>query len=177
MIHSIAKIERWVRVSSHDLVVGGKRPLSNGYKRSLLRLVASTIIDIGNFGGADAAETAETVLDHRPELRGKWDQAYIERLAKQILHAEVKSLSKVYSTLFAALNGEHFGGTLPPYEVRVVFDVHSFVGLPIGDSTIKEVVRRDDVRCIFLRFTEEAYMLDVLLCEMRKADSELTSYQ
>jgi hypothetical protein len=59
----------------------------------------------------------------------------------------------------------------------VVFDIHSFVGLPIGDSVIKAAVRRDDARCIFLRFTEEAYMLDALLCEMRKADLELTSYQ
>jgi hypothetical protein len=90
-------------------------------------------------------------------------------MAQSLLAADVLSLSKRYTELFGEFNARYCSGRLPPYEVRVVFDLHMVANEPIYMGSVSSGLIRFNERCIYLRCTQHVRMTAALVHEMAHA--------
>jgi hypothetical protein len=121
-----------VDISPNDLIIRS-RGFSEfqRFDESLLRFVAGAIVELSDCGGTDGCSAAEFVCSKHPEAGLRWDRECIEEIAQLLLEADIVSVSKHYTELFAEFNARYFCGRLHPYELRVVFDLHMVTNEPI----------------------------------------------
>ena len=120
-------------------------------------------------GGTDAYSVAELVCEDRQELKQRWGWKYIEAMAQSLLAADVLSLSKRYTELFREFNARYCSGRLPPYEVRVVFDLHMVANEPIYMGSVSSGLIRFNECCLYMRYTRDFCMAATLVHEMAHA--------
>ena len=135
----------------------------------LLSIVASIIVELQDYGGTYAQPAAEVVCEEHPELKECYGQEFIEAVALSILSADVVNLSKRYTEHFSAFNASYFGGHLPQYEVRVVFDLHTVANEPVYRGSVSSGLIRFEERCIYIRYTDDSSMIETLVHEMAHA--------
>jgi hypothetical protein len=159
-----------VDISPNDLIIRS-RGFSEFpcFDESLVRFAADAIVELSDCGGTDARSAAELVCKDHPEAVLRWDREYIEEIAQLLLEADIVSLSKHYTELFAEFNARYFHGRLPPYEVRVVFDLHIVANEPVCRGRVSTGLIRLEERCIYVRYTRQAIMIDTLVHEMAHA--------
>jgi len=159
-----------IQISPDDLIVrsGGLAEFPN-CDEHLLSLVASTIVELSDCGGTDAYSAAGLVCEDHPESGQRWGRKYVEAIAQSLLAADILSLSKRYTELFTEFNARYFGGRLPAYEVRVVFDLHRVANEPIYMGAVSSGLIRFDERCIYIRYTQVVCLAATLVHEMAHA--------
>ena len=97
----------------------------------LLRASATVAVELMDCGGASEVDVAEMLREDHPELAGQYPESTLREIAWLILHAELPGLSKHFQALFDEFNDRYFCGKLPPYQVRLVFDLHRAAKEPV----------------------------------------------
>ena len=97
----------------------------------LLRACAAVTVEHMDCGGTDEVSVAEWLGETHPELAGQYPESTLREIAWLILHAELPGLSKHFQALFDEFNDRYFCGKLPPYQVRLVFDLHRAAKEPV----------------------------------------------
>lgn len=120
-------------------------------------------------GGTDAYSAVEFIREEHPDLELGWGREYIKAVAQSLVGAAIVGLSERFTELFPGFNTRYFGNRLPPYEVRVVFDLHVVAKEPICMSSVSSGLIRFDERCIDIRYSQEFPMTAMLVHEMAHA--------
>jgi hypothetical protein len=137
------------------------------------QVVAQEIVALLDTGcNTDAEWVVWMVLEFHPEVGRMCSVQALHSIATKVLHSEIPEQSEHFENLFEEFNERYFGNQLPHYRVRVVYDVHRVAAEPItrrgdsGEELIDECLLRFDERTIYLRFSEDGYMLNFLVHEM-----------
>jgi hypothetical protein len=167
MIHNSSDA---IQISGKDLIAGSGGPTTfQQWDEHLLGIVAHSIVELNDAGGTNAYYAAEFVCEEHPDLESRWGREYIQELTQSLMAADIVSLSKHFTELFAEFNTRFFGNRLPPYDVRVVFNLHIVAKEPILMRSVSSGLVRFDERSIYIRYTEPTSMTGTLVHEMAHA--------
>jgi hypothetical protein len=158
------------QISGNDLIARSGGPTTfQDCDEHLLDIVAHSIVELNDAGGTNTYYAAEFVCEKHPNLEPRWGREYIQAVAQSLVAADIVSLSKRFTELFAEFNTRFFGNRLPPYEVRVVFNLHIVAKEPILMGSVSSGLVRFDERSIYIRYTEPTSMTATLVHEMAHA--------
>jgi hypothetical protein len=126
--------------------------------QELKRAVHKMFIAVMDNGGGTAEDVADIICELYPNLSATYGKDHIQRLVVLRLHAELPTLSRAYTAVFAHFNSRYFDNRLPQYVISVVYDVDSEDGIGCICANLN---------LIRLRVTEnERWMIANLLCLM-----------
>src|SRR5258708_445259 len=95
--------------------------------------VSATIIELMDCGGTMPMATYHVLLEETPEVLDGFPEQELIDLCDQIQRSELPEKSREFQVLFREFNLEYFGGRLPDYDIRVVYDVDYWAGCPLHD--------------------------------------------
>lgn len=99
--------------------------LNANFVASRLEEIISTVtVELMNYGGTTPPQTYDMLVEDFPDLCKLFDRDHLIARCKGIQQAELPDESKRLHELFQAYNHSYFGGRLPSYTVRVVYDVN-----------------------------------------------------
>jgi hypothetical protein len=109
-----------------------ERPPRSSSARSAEALLASiikiSIVELRGCYGSDGLDTCQFVAEIEPELCKAVGMSRVMELCRDLHLAEDPGLTEWYAARFYQLNKAHFDGCLEDYDVRVVYDVYTWVG-------------------------------------------------
>jgi hypothetical protein len=131
--------------------------------------VSATIIDLMDGGGTFPIQTYDFLAEDSPEVLVGLSRQELIDFCNAIQRSEVPEASRQFQELFREFNHRYFAGSLPEYEVRVVYDVAYWAGLPFHEGDILGI-HQQELRRILIRIAHDhSVMVSILLYEMVRA--------
>ncbi len=89
----------------------------------LEELVKAMTVELIDCGGTTPLQTCEVIAEEAPDLYNLFGEDWVLALCEHIQRSEVYMESARLQAMFLSFNETYFGGQLPEYEVRVVYDI------------------------------------------------------
>ena len=132
--------------------------------------VSATIIDLMDGGGTFPIQTYDFLAEDSPEVLVGLSRQVLIDLCNAIQRSEVPEASRQFQELFREFNHRYFGGSLPEYQVRVVYDIGYWAGPPFHEGDMG--IHQPELRRILIRIAHNhPGMVSILLYEMARAET------
>lgn len=119
---------------------------------SLRPVIKYWVVELMDCGGTTPEATCDWVCEEEPSLCKALGKKRVLELCKRVHHSEEPGQSEWYQVRFNQFNKEFFGGDLPTFRIRVVYEVpHAMSDAGRGpQSSAINLERRE----IFLRLSQ-----------------------
>jgi hypothetical protein len=127
-----------------------------------------TIIDLMDGGGTFPIQTYDFLAEDSPDVLVGLSRQELIDLCNEIQRSELPEASRQFQDLFREFNHRYFAGSLPEYQVRVVYDIGYWAGPPFHEGAMG--IHQPELRRILIRIAHDhSVMVSILLYEMARA--------
>jgi hypothetical protein len=128
-------------------------------------LVRALTFQLMEYGGTTPEATCDVIAEEAPDLYEAFGNDRVLKMCQVIHYSEIPKVSDRLQERFRAFNTAYFGGQLPEYEVRVVYDANFWGRNPTRFGPSSGEVDCG-LRIIFITRMRDPFMTDALLHHM-----------
>jgi hypothetical protein len=138
-------------------------------RKKLEGTIGDLISELMDYGGTTPPQTYGVLLEDHPELCALFDKDFLVALCKKIQQSDLPAESQRFQSMFDQYNAQYFGGGLPPYSVRVVFDVNfwanEYFANILGLEEFSSAYIDSSSKRILIRYTEDSGFMTAMLLD------------